>query len=266
MMLSALTYTLYMSQVRIIISTKGKMSLLVVFFTFAQCTHRSLPYSCCTWTTIPSMWLPPYLALVDPSSGRRREPFWQTTQSQRQLPGTWLYHDKKFHTPNLIHYQKLCNLLGNVNVLPPDRQPPVLRDVPRRGVHHVGNEEHPRSDPYHCLRTWHRPHVWSQTPSQPKPRWGPSSFMKVLILMLRQWIRRPPRRKFRLWWSRWSHRWPSSGRRTWWRSPSHSFTLGSISLSGTDSSQLALGLPEGESIFLDGVVYSFNRIMRLTGI
>ena len=177
MMLSALTYTLYMSQVRIIISTKGKMSFLVVFFTFAQCTHRSLPYSCCTWTTIPSMWLPPYLALVDPSSGRRREPFWQTTQSQRQLPGTWLYHDNKFHTPNLILYQKLCNLLGNVNVLPPDRQPPVLRYVPRRGVHHVGNEEHPRSDPYHCLRTWHRPHVWSQTPSQPKPRWGPSSYV-----------------------------------------------------------------------------------------
>ena len=182
MMLSALTYTLYMSQVQYQFANDEEndeklrfLDKLVRFPPMFTLTHPQLLYLNNYSIYVASALLGLGGPIIWTAQG--------TFLANNSKPETITRHPVtimiKFSTTLFYNWfcstarsQELCNLLGNVHVLPPHRQPPVLLHVPGGGVHHIRNEEHPWSHLNCCLRAWHRPHVWPQTAAQPKSRRG----------------------------------------------------------------------------------------------
>ena len=251
MMLSALTYTLYMSQVTMI---------LMIFFKeewwhFPPCLHWHTP-SCCTWTTIPSTWLRPFLDWVGQSSGLHREPSWQTIQSLRQSPGTFHHYDKILNKLLVFAFMSTLPLPGTLQSsgqcpCPPSSSATSSASSCSRGRSTSRLQRGTPSEwslslspdlaPLSCSASGLRP-------AKVKMRFFWLLKQILILTGFRRWIQRPPRRRCRQWWSRWRRPWPCSAPRTWWPSPSPSSTRDSTSLSGTDSSQLALGSLEGKGI------------------
>ena len=199
MMLSALTYTLYMSQVQYQFANDEEngeklrcLDKLVRFPPMFTLTHPQLLYlnnysiyvaSALLGLGGPIIWTAQGTFLANNSKPETitRHPVTVISKFSTTLFYNWFCSTAKilnnivtycFSTSFTARSQELCNLLGNVHVLPPHRQPPVLLHVPGGGVHHIRNEEHPRGHPNCCLRAWHRPHVWPQTAAQPKSRRG----------------------------------------------------------------------------------------------
>ena len=258
MMLSALTYTLYMSQVNIVLMIRN-------FDFFGEEWWHFLPMF--TLTHPQLLYLNNYSIYVASALLGLGGPIIWTAQ------GTFLANNSKPETITryLIsnhHYDKILNkmlVFAFMSTLP---LPGTLQSS---GQCPCPPSSSATSSASSCSRGRSTSRLQRGTPSEwslsLSPDLAPLScsasglrpakvkmrffwlLKQILILTgFRRWIQRPPRRRCRQWWSRWRRPWPCSAPRTWWPSPSPSSTRDSTSLSGTDSSQLALGSLEGKGI------------------